>query len=155
MLNIGQVVYDYTNERVLIFAGVEMLQDQKAGKCTVNSAFILKDGTFILFKDGDGKERFEYTNFTRDGKPYIGSFVAKCGLGGCFFGVIAEDRLDEENFQWIKEAIEEIEVLIEAEGLTAVPKTYGKKSYTEYHIGEVRERKLDYSVDTPKSDAAE
>jgi hypothetical protein len=33
MLNIGQVVYDYTNERVVIFAGFKMLQNQETGKC--------------------------------------------------------------------------------------------------------------------------
>jgi hypothetical protein len=149
MLNIGQVVYDYTNERVLIFAGLEMLQRQNTGECTVHTAFILKDGAFILFKDNDGKERFEYTNFVRDGKAYVGSFIAKCGLGGCFFGIIDESKLKEEDFQWIKEAIEEAEVLIEAEGLNTVEKTFNKKTYNEYHIGKVKEREIRYSVDAP------
>ena len=33
MLNLGQVVYDFTNQRLLIFGGVEMFQNQESGKC--------------------------------------------------------------------------------------------------------------------------
>jgi len=52
MLNIGQVVYDETNKRVIIFAGTRMLQNQETGKCWVEFGFILKDGTFIHTKGG-------------------------------------------------------------------------------------------------------
>ncbi len=151
MLNVGQVVYDHTNERVLIFGGLEILKSQKTDKYTTTFAFILKDGTFILFEDGDGKEKFDYTNFIRDGKPYPGSFIDKCSLGGHYFGIIAKEKLEEENFQWAKEAIEEVENLIEVEELNVVERTHDGKSYAEYHIGEIKERKVKYSIDAPSA----
>lgn len=77
MLNIGQVVYDYTNKRVIVFAGMSMFQNQKTAKCHLESGFILKDGAFIHLKK-DAKILFKYTNLVKDGKAFLGSFIIKC-----------------------------------------------------------------------------
>jgi len=127
MLNLGQVVYDYTNRRVIIFAGFEMSQDQETGKCHSESGFILKNGTFIHLKEGD-KKPFKYTNLNMDDKPVIGSFVNKCQCKGCFFGIIGGN--DSEVKVWAKEAIEEIETLINRQGLNVSEKEFGKRKYT-------------------------
>ena len=138
MLNVGQVVYDYTNERVVIFAGLEMLQNRETGNCHSESGFILKDGTFIHLKNdsrkNDAKDPFEYTNLTMDGKAYIGSFVIKCRCSGHFFGVI--DGNDAEVKVWAKEAIEETEGLIAEHGLNATEYKSHEKKFLKYHIGE-------------------
>lgn len=149
MLNIGQVVYDYTNERVIIFAGFEMLQNQKTGKCHSESAFILKDGTFLGFKDGDGKKRFEYTNLTKNGKPYPGSFIGKCGFGGHFFGVINEEMVIKEILQWAKEAIEEAEALIAEHGLNLTEHESHNGKYHRYHIGQPVEYEPKMTISAP------
>ena len=72
MLNIGQVVYDYTNNRVIIFTGFRISKNP----CTSEFGFILKDGTFILSKGN--KNLFKYTNLNINDKPVVGSFVDKC-----------------------------------------------------------------------------
>jgi hypothetical protein len=149
MLNIGQVVYDYTNGRVVIFAGLEMLQNQKTGKCHSESGFILKDGTFVHLK-GDDKTPFKYTNFTKDGKPFVGSFVNKCGCNGCYFGII--DGNDAEVKVWAKEAIEEAEAIIAEHGLNAEVCESYKEPYTRYHIGPIKEYKSKMTISTPKAD---
>jgi len=151
MLNIGQVVYDYTNERVVIFAGLEMLQSQKTGKCHSESGFILKDGTFIHLKNdcekNDCKDPFKYTNLLIDGRPYVGSFITKCKCGGCFFGII--DGNDAEVKVWAKEAIEEAEALIAENGLNTEECQSYRGPYTRYHIGPVMEYKPQMVVSTP------
>ena len=128
MLNIGQVVYDYTNDRIIIFAGTEMFQNQKTGKCHSEIGFILKNGSFIHLKDE--KTPFKYINFTMSGKPFTGSFVTKCKCSGCYFGII--DGNDEEVKAWAKESIEEIEVLITEHGLNI---TGREKEYPCCQIG--------------------
>ena len=132
MLNLGQVVYDYTNERVVIFAGLEMFQNRKTGKCHSKPGFILKDGTFIYLK-GE-KDPFKYTNLTMDGKPFVGLFVTKCKCGGHYFGII--DGNDAEVKVWAKEAIEEAEVLIAEHGLNMIEYTSHTGKYCRWHIGE-------------------
>jgi len=148
MLNVGQVVYDYTNKRVLIFAGLEMLQNQKTGACHVEEGFMLKDGTYIHIKDK--KERdFHYVNLTKDGRPYAGSFIKALGLGGHYFGIIAEDRLKKEDWEEARKAIEEMEALILEHGLHTTDHDNG--SYTKYHIGKPgAEQTPKLSIDTPK-----
>ncbi len=156
MLNVGQVVYDYTNERVVIFAGLEMLQNQETGRCHSESGFILKDGTFIHLKNdcikNDAKDPFEYSNLNMDGKPVIGSFVTKCRCHGHFFGVI--DGNDAEVKVWAKEAIEEVEALIAEHGINTTEHKSHERKFFEYHIGEPVECKSKMVVSTPKADRA-
>jgi len=149
MLNVGQVVYDENDKRVIIFAGLEMLQNQKTGKCTVESGFILPDGSFLYFKDGDGKERIKYTNLNQDGKPISGSFISKCGLGGCYFGVISDKLISEEMLEWAKEAIQEIEALIAEHGLNTEERESHNGPYTSYHIGPIVEHRRDMVLSAP------
>lgn len=139
MLNIGQVVYDYTNKRVVVFAGLEMLQNDKTGKCHSETAFILKDGTFIHFKAGE-KTPFEYTNINMEGKSFIGAFVVNCRCKGCFFGII--DGYDAEVKVWAKAAIEEAEGLIAEHGLNITKEEFSGKKYDRYHIGKPVTRKV-------------
>lgn len=148
MLNIGQVVYDETNKRVVIFAGVEMFQNQKTGECHSESGFILKDGTFIHLKKDD-KTPFKYTNFKMDGKPFTGSLIKKCRCEGCYFGII--DGYDEEVKVWAKEAIEETEEFIAGRGLNTNENKFNGKVYTVYHIGPVVECERKMAISTPNA----
>jgi hypothetical protein len=131
MLNIGQVVYDYTNERVLIFAGLETLQSQKTGECHIELGFILKDGTFIHLKKCEEKP-FKYTNIVMDTKPVIGSLVGKCRCLGYYFGIL--DGNDEEVKIWAKDAIEEVEGIIAERGLKMRIEGTGDRKYNSYYI---------------------
>ena len=134
MLNIGQVIYDYTNGRVIIFAGFEMLQNQKTGECHSESGFILKDRTFVHLKEKEAP--FKYTNLVKNGKPFPGSFITKCQCNGCYFGIV--DGNDAEVKVWAKETIEETEALIAEHGLNKTEeKPPGGKEYLRYHIGQV------------------
>lgn len=132
MLNIGQVVYDYTNERVIIFAGLEVMQSSKTGNCHTEFGFILKDGTFIHLKK-DGAIPFRYTNLVLGDKPYVGAFVDAARCLGHYFGIIDGDREDVK--EWAKEAIEETEALIAERGGFNV-KLVGSdgSEYPVYHI---------------------
>jgi len=132
MLNLGQVVYDYTNERVVVFAGFRMLQNTKTGECHSESGFILEDGTFIHIKGGE-KIPFEYSNFNRDGKPFPGTFIKKCQCEGHYFGIVDGD--DEEVKTWAQEAIEEMKAVIEEHGLNVTKTDYKGKTYKGFHIG--------------------
>ena len=133
MLNIGQVVYDYTNNRVIIFAGLEMFQNQK-GECQSESGFILKDGTFVHSKGEEAP--FKYTNLNINGEPFIGSFVPSCGCDKRYFGII--DGHAAEVKDWAKKAIEETECLIAKHGLNTTKEMdiCDKKMRTHYHIGQ-------------------
>ena len=133
MLNIGQIVYDYTNKRVMVFAGLKMLQNSKTGKCHSETGFILKDGTFIHLKAGE-ETPFKYTNINRDGKPFMGTFVINCKCVGRFLGII--DGYDTEVKTWAKNAIEEVEGLIAEKGLNATKEMFEGRNYYKHHIGE-------------------
>lgn len=148
MLNIGQVVYDYTNERVVIFAGLEMFQNKKTGECHSESGFVLKDGTFLHLKDE--KDPFSYTNLTKDGKAFIGSFVGMCKCYGHYFGIL--DGNDAEVKVWAKEAIEETEALIAEHGLNITEAEFSGQKHNCYHIGEPKEYKSEMTISTPKAD---
>lgn len=133
MLNLGQLVYDSTNKRVMVFAGLEMLRNERTGNCHSETAFILKDGTFIHLKAGE-EIPFKYTNINMNGKPFIGTFVTNCRCEGYFLGII--DGYDAEVKAWAKEAIEEIEVLITKHGLKVTNEVLEGKNYAKHHIGE-------------------
>ncbi len=133
MLNIGQIVYDYTNERVIIFAGIQMLQCQETGECTVESAFILKDGTFIHLKNDEGPP-FKYTNLVIGTQTYVGSFVVKAKCYRHYFGIINGN--DTEVKEWAKEAIEEVEALIAERGVNRHVEEIGDREHTTYYIKE-------------------
>jgi len=109
MLNIGQVVYDLTNERVLIFGGIEMLQNQKSGKCHSNSNFITED-LEELFYGEDESAPFEYINFASVDKAVpLGDFVKVAGLGGHYFGCLKFKEIlkNAELVEAIKNTIKE------------------------------------------------
>lgn len=94
MLNLGQVVYDKTNKRLLIFGGVEV------GSVGATFSFLTEDFQVLefcgkkskqLLKDKLSVIDFEYTNFTKDSVPGIkgipsGQFIIDAGLKGNYFG---------------------------------------------------------------------
>jgi len=103
MLNLGQVIYDLTNDRVLIFGGVEMIQDQDTGKCHTNCSFLTKE-LQELFYGEDEKTPFKYINFAAvDGSIPIGEFVATIGINGHYFGCIDWKKI-LENPEWAESA---------------------------------------------------
>lgn len=111
MLNIGQVVYDLTNERVLIFGGFEMLQDQKSGKCHTNNSFITEDLEELFYGEDEGVP-FKYINFASVDKAVpLGDFIKVAGLGGCYFGRLdfAQVMESDECVEAIKNTFKEAE----------------------------------------------
>lgn len=109
MLNIGQIVVDLDKNELMIFAGLEILQDQKTGECTAYHAFIMRDKTYVC---GKTKEtRRNYTNFAKgkDGRIPVGSFIDKQGLDGCYLGIIGKEKIDKEIMQSAVDAIKEFE----------------------------------------------
>jgi len=136
MLNVGQVVYDETNKRVIIFAGCKMLHNKKTGKCRAGSGLILPDGSFLRFKGNNADNgKIKHTNLNLGGRPFLGSFVDKCKCRGHFFGIINGN--DEKVKIWAKETIEEVEALIAERGLNTEECQSSKGTYTRYHIGPV------------------
>jgi len=131
MLNLGQVVYNYTDHVVIIFAGVEVLQDKKTGKCTTKTGFISKDGSFNIYSE-ENKRPFEYTNLNIGGRPAVGSFVDKCQCEGHFFGILKGDV--PEIKVWAKESIEEMETLINKQGMNISKQVIGKKECVRCNI---------------------
>ena len=105
MLNLGQVVYDTTNKRILIFGGVEMLQNQSTGKCHTIVNFLTEDLEELIYGKGI-KRPFKYRNFDSiEGKVPTGKFINVAQLGGCFFGnVNFKQALQDEE---VKTAVEE------------------------------------------------
>jgi len=146
MLNIGQVVYDETNKRVIIFAGTRMLQNQETGKCWVEFGFIFKDGTFIHTKGGE-EIPFKYTNLIRDGKAFLGIFIALAQCYGHYFGIIDGDN--EEVKTYAKDAIEATEALITEHGLNTEECESHRGPYIRYHIGPIKEYEPKMTVSTP------
>lgn len=101
MLNLGQVVYDHTNQRVLIFGGVTVLQNQKTGKCSSMSTFCTEDHEELTFGGKNGNCKFEYSNFERDSVEGIkgvpsGEFIKAGELEGMFFGCIDFPKVFED-----------------------------------------------------------
>ena len=91
MLNLGQAVYDTTNKRVLIFGGIEMLQNQETGKCHTVVNFLTEDMEELRYGKDDERP-FKYRNFDSvEGKIPIGKFVAAAGLSGHYFGNVDFD----------------------------------------------------------------
>ena len=146
MLNIGQVVYDYTNKRVIVFAGTEMFQNQKTGECHVDFGFILKYGTFIHIRRGE-EVPFKYTNLILDTQAFVGSLINKVGCHGQYFGIL--DGNDAEVKAWAKEAIEIAEALIAERGLNITEHENHAGKYPCYHIGEPKEYKPQLTISTP------
>ena len=111
MLNLGQAVYDTTNKRVLIFGGVEMLQNQETGKCHTVVNFLTESLEELVYGKGD-KRPFKYRNFDSvEGNIPTGKFIEACQLGGCFFGnvdftlVLQDEKMKkaaEETFEEAK-----------------------------------------------------
>lgn len=110
MLNLGQVVYDLTNKRVLIFGGITFFQSQKTTKCHTESNFLTEDMEELRFGK-DEKIPFEYTNWPMDPetkKVPIGDFVVACHLLGHYFGNVAFEKIleDEELTKSVKKTFE-------------------------------------------------
>lgn len=106
MLNLGQVVYDMTNKRVLIFGGIEMFQDQKSGACHTVSNFLTEDMEELRFGE-DEQPPFKYRNWPQDQETKaipIGSFASDANLMGCYFGNVDFKKAleDEELVESIK-----------------------------------------------------
>lgn len=107
MLNLGQVVYDITNKRVLIFGGVEMFQNQKSGACHTVANFLTEEMEELRFGK-DEKTPFKYKNYPKDqetNKIPVGSFIEAVGVNGCYFGNI--------NFKMCLESEKAIEAIKE------------------------------------------
>jgi hypothetical protein len=97
MLNLGQVVYDLTNERILIFGGVEMIQDQGTGECHTNTSFLTEESEALYFGK-DEKVPFKYTNFPpENGIVPLGEFVAAAELYGHYFGCLFWGKILEDS----------------------------------------------------------
>jgi len=108
MLNLGQVVYDLTNERVLIFGGIEMIQKQDSGKCYTMTSFLTEELQELLYEE-DEETPFEYQNFAAvDSQVPIGEFVAAIGIHGHYFGCIDWPQV-LENTEWTAAAKRTIE----------------------------------------------
>ena len=138
MLNLGQLVYDYTNKRPLIFAGFAMVQNQKTAECHSEVAFIFKDGTFLHLKKAE-EAPFKYTSLNIDDKPFFGTFITNCKCEGHCFGFL--DVEDTEVKAWAKEAIEDAEVLLSKHGVNITKEKHNGKKYDRYHIGDPVTRK--------------
>lgn len=110
MLNIGQIVVDLDKNELMIFAGFEMCQNQKTGKCTAYHAFIMRDKTYVYEESNEGSAR-NYINFAmgRDGKIPVGSFISKQGLNGCYFGILDKKKMGKKGIQSAVDAIKEFE----------------------------------------------
>lgn len=111
MLNLGQVVYDLTNERVLIFGGVAMYRT-KDDHCEARFNFMdenLKEERYDSKSTAEGEKKketvpFVYKNWPRDpetDKTPIGSFALDAGLMGCYFGNV-DFKMVLENEEMIK-----------------------------------------------------
>jgi len=135
MLNLGQVVYDTTNNRTLLFCGFEMFQNKETGRCSSESAFIDENGNFMEFSD-DNRCPFEYTNFMKDNKPFSGSAIKELGVGGHFFGIL--DGTREEVKKAAIKAIQDMKKEIAEHGITKQTKSgLSGKEHTSVTIGEV------------------
>jgi len=123
MLNIGQIVYDFNNKRTIIFGGVEILQNQKTGKCASTIKFFNENGDI---EDYD-KVPFEYSNFPKQGpddKVPLGSLILKVKLLGFYFGVL-KDNLGEKSEAARQKLVKE--VIREAEELNLIKPTQKEK----------------------------
>lgn len=113
MLNIGQIVYDVTNHRFLMFGGNAMFQNQETGKCSVESVFFDEEGNVEEYDDSNPTP-FKYTNFSLDGKPWSGSAIKALEVGGCYFGLL---QVCEEVIEAAKKAIAEAKEFTSGQGL--------------------------------------
>jgi len=108
MLNLGQVVYDLTNKRVLIYGGIDMYQNQETAKCHSISSFLTEELQELFF----GKDKnipFQYSNFApEDGIVPIGEFVAAVGIHGHYFGCLDWKKI-LKNPEWATAAKRTIE----------------------------------------------
>jgi len=124
MLNAGQVVYDFDNDKVVIFAGLEMLQNKKTGDCSSYVGFIELDDDgnpkFVLEcnENDDYPNCRKYTNFLpaegyefsekgRIGKIPAGSFISYMKCGGVYFGILNDEAFEPHHWAAAKKAIEE------------------------------------------------
>ena len=96
MLNIGQVVYDTTNDRVLLFCGMEMYSSKKGvdKRCFVLSAFIDENGTVLEYDSRTNERKFEYTNLVKNGRPYAGTAITELRCNGHYFGIMDYDKTE-------------------------------------------------------------
>jgi len=108
MLNIGQIVYDFNNKRIIIFGGVEILQNQKTGDYTSNFRFFNEKGNIEDYH----KVPFKYANFPKQGqgsddKIPLGSLISRGNLLGYYFGVL-KNNLGEKSIKARQKLVKEI-----------------------------------------------
>ena len=113
MLNIGQIVYDFNNKRIIVFGGFEIFQDQKTGECIRKIRFFNENGDIEDYN----KLPFKYTNFPIQGsnnKIPMGSLISKEELEGLYFGIL-NDNLGQKSKtarqKLVKEVIREAKEL--------------------------------------------
>jgi len=122
MLNLGQVVYDLTNKRVLIFGGISMLQNQESGKCHTEINFLTEDLEQLNYGK-DNPTPFKYRNFAVvDGKIPCGDFMTAAELTGHFFGNVNFDLALQitENVEAVKRTFEMAKALTPPEPIEEV-----------------------------------
>lgn len=88
MLYLGQIVYDFTNERVLCFLGLDMLKGT-ATECKTIVTFFDCNRNVESYGD-DGKVPFEYGPIKEKSVVNIGNFTKRHNFG--FFGVIPIEK---------------------------------------------------------------
>lgn len=145
MLNIGQVVYDLTNDRVLLFCGVDTCATKDTGEYFSVSAFMDEEGNFLEYDSRKEKTPFVYTNITKDGKPFMGSAVTDIKCYGHYFGIL--DGNNEEVRVAAIKAIKSMNEEIDIRGITRkIEKAYNGEEYTKIIIRKEVEEELQHTV---------
>ena len=96
MLNLGQVVYDTTNKRVLIYGGFVLFQEKECGQCRHETNFLTEELEELRFGT-DNKVPFKYVNFDRGlfepNEVPMGVFVKAAEVYGCYFGCLDFEKI--------------------------------------------------------------
>jgi hypothetical protein len=146
MLNIGQVVYDTTNDRVLLFCGMEMYSSKKSvdKQCFVLSAFIDENGTVLEHDSRTNERKFEYTNLVKNGRPYAGTAITELRCNGHYFGIMDYDKTEVKDAA-IK-AIQAMKEEIAIHGITKKAIKGSRGEYTTVTIGKEVEKESQLAV---------
>jgi hypothetical protein len=136
MLNLGQIVYDVTNNRPLFFCGLEVMSSKKGKecKCFTLTEFIDENGNLLKYDGRTAPVPFEYINFTKDGKPYSGTAIAELSCGGHFFGII-DGTVNQVKEAAVK-AIQNMKTVMIEHGVNIEEVTHeGGRKYSKVTIG--------------------
>ena len=146
MLNIGQVVYDTTNDRVLLFCGMEMYSSKKGvdKQCFVLSAFIDENGAVLKYDSRTNERKFGYTNLVKNGRPYAGTAITELRCNGHYFGIMDYDKTEVKDAA-IK-AIKAMKEEIVTHGITKKIVEGPRGEYTTVTIGKEVEKESRLAV---------